>query len=198
MNSAAIMHPERLPDLDGVAGCLTVGAGVLTPKGTVFAEDLRLGDKVLTKDLGYQRLTHVAMYTASLWSMGDGPMIRIGKDCLRDNTPSRTSYILARQLVALRHAMFDPLFGIKEVLAHAGDLTHLAGIDAVSDVPEITLIELGFQHPQLVFTDGMNVEVNRDQETSCRPVLSAQEAQLACGFLAPQLSAKSFDGVALH
>jgi len=198
MNSAAIVHPERLQDLDGIAGCLTVGSGVLTPKGTVFAEDLRLGDKVLTKDFGYRRLTHVAMFTASLSFMGDDPMIQISKDCLRDNTPSRTSYFLARQLVALRHAMFDPLFGAKEVLARAGDLTHLAGVDIVRDVPDVTLIELGFQDPQLVFTDGMTVEVNRDQQTCCRPVLSAQEAQLACGFLTPRISAKLFDGVALH
>lgn len=198
MNSATIMRPERLQGLDGLAGCLTVGSGVFTPKGAVFAEDLRLGDKVLTKDFGYQPLTHVTMFTASLGSTGGGPIIRINKDCLRDDAPSRDSYFLARQLVALRHAMFEPLFGTKEVLACAGDLTHLAGIDAIADVPDVTLIELGFEQPQLMLTDGMTVETNRDQGISCRPVLSAREAQLACGFLAPRFSTKQFDGAALH
>lgn len=198
MNSAAIAHPGPLQNLDGIKGCLTVGSRVLTPKGEVFAEDLRLGDKVLTKDVGYQILSHFSMFTASMSSQEFGPLIRISQNCLSQDHPSRTSYFLTRQLVALSHPMFEPLFGATEVLACVSDLVHLAGIDATCDATEVTIIELGFQRPQLIFTDGMTVEINPDRQTSCRPVLSSQEVQLASRLLAPRGASNLFAAAALH
>lgn len=195
MNSARTEAPVNPLDLNGSLGCMTVGTVVLTSRGEIYAEDLRIGDKILTKDAGYQRLTQFSMITGP---RGAEPLIRISRSCLGTAYPSKTTYFLARQLVALRHPMFDPLFGAQEVLACAGDLTYLAGIDATCDVSEVTFIDLGLEHPQLIFADGLNVEINPDRQTSCRAVLSSGEAQLACGLLGPRSPAGVAQGVALH
>ncbi len=193
--SAPTEHLTHLEDLNRSRGCMTVGTVVLTSKGEVHAEDLCIGDKVLTKDAGYQQLMQFSMVTEA---RDEEPLIRIDRSCIGTVHPSKTSYFLSRQLLTLRHPMFDPLFGTKEVLCRVDDLTDMAGIDVVCEVPEVTFIDLGFERPQLIFADGLNVEINPDQQTSCRPVLSSAEAQLACGLLGPRGPAGIAEDVALH
>ncbi len=73
---------------------LALGTIVLTLRGEVAVEDLRAGDKVITRDRGAQPLRRVTQYRAT--------SSHIAKDSLGANRPERDMRIAANQPVLNR------------------------------------------------------------------------------------------------
>ena len=113
---------------------------VETARGPVLARDLRLGDKLVTRDKGMQPLRWLGessvMYgdpAAQCETDGQtrrGPVrIRAGA---HGTNPDAGNLVLAPgQRVLVRNSLNELLFATDEVMVSAGDLTHLDGIDVV-------------------------------------------------------------------
>ncbi len=177
---------------------LTVGTSVMTPAGLRFVEDLKRGDRILTKDFGYQQLKCIGFRQVDLTRSYAQAPIRLAASSLGHERPLDGLYVSPSQQLALRHPLFEPLFGRREVVAKAGDLQDLPGVEQVRGLTGITYVSLGFARPQLVLTGSMVLDVGPDETAPTRPVLSAAEARLACGMLTPRVVEMPANGHSLH
>ncbi len=177
---------------------LTVGTTVITPDGQKNVECLKGGDRVLTKDYGYQAIKCVAFRDINLTLSNSQAPIRLRADCIGHERPVEDLYLAPNQRLAMRHPMFDLMFGSREVVARAGDLTHLAGVDQVQGLKGITYVMLGFSRPQMVFTGSLVLDLGASNAPSSRPILSAEDARLACSMMAPQVADNFQVGLPLH
>lgn len=132
--SVSALKPVALPEF--AASGFANGSVVETARGPVLARDLRLGDRLLTRDNGLQPVrwigTSTVMYEDEQGRETDadklGPVrIRAGA---QGSSPDAGNLILAPgQRVLVRNPMNEILFATDEVLASVVDLTHLDGVD---------------------------------------------------------------------
>lgn len=105
-----------------------------TTRGQVLARDLRVGDRVITRDHGAQPLRWLGASTV----VYPGPVVpdvqrpvRIRAGALSTSEAAGNLVLAPGQRLLLRGAMNTLYFGTDEVLVRAGDLTHLDGVDFV-------------------------------------------------------------------
>lgn len=177
---------------------LTAGTIVMTPNGERAVEDLKRGDRILTKDFGYQAIKCIGFRDVDLRRSYAMAPIKLSADCLGHQRPARDLFIAPTQRLAIRHPLFDPIFGTREVVACAGDLLNLVGVSQVSGLTGITYVMLGFSRPQLVLSGSLVLDLGTADGETARPLLSPDEAELACGLLSPQLRNVTLGGVPLH
>lgn len=109
---------------------------VATERGGVAARDLKLGDKLLTRDNGLQPVRWVGANTVVYRDesevlpveMAHGP-VRIRGGSHGSNPDAGNLVVAPGQRLLLTHPLNEHLFGAPEVLAAIGDLTHLDDID---------------------------------------------------------------------
>ncbi len=113
---------------------------VETARGPVLARDLRLGDKMVTRDKGLQPVRWIGEFTVMY---GDpaasdpaesqprhGP-VRIRAGSQGTNPDAGNLVVAPGQRLLVRNPLNELLFATDEVMVAAGDMTHLDGIDAV-------------------------------------------------------------------
>lgn len=132
------LGPVATPDF-AVSG-FALSSVIETARGPVLARDLRLGDKLITRDKGLQSLRWIGDSTVMYGDPDasgapDGPVAR-GPVRIRagshGTSPDAGNLVLAPgQRVLVRNPLNELLFATDEVMASVGDLTHLDGIDFV-------------------------------------------------------------------
>lgn len=177
---------------------LTVGSSVMTKSGACQIEDLKSGDVILTKDCGYQKIGCIAFRDVDLLLQPDQAPVRIAPHALGHDKPNEDAFVSPDQRIALRHPVFEGLFGRREVLLRARDMTHLPGIEQVQGLRGITYVTVGLAQPQLVFSGALTLELGAGGSAGDRPILSAEEAVLATDLLRPQMQPDMAGGFPLH
>ncbi|MCB1338385.1 MAG: Hint domain-containing protein [Maritimibacter sp.] len=111
---------------------------VETARGPVLARDLRLGDKVVTRDKGLQSIRWIGESTVMYGEPDAAPddmtgprPIRIRAGAHGTSADAGNLVVAPGQRLLVRNPLNELLFATDEVMAEAGDLTHLADIDAV-------------------------------------------------------------------
>ncbi len=99
--------------------CFTKGTRISTLKGDVAVENLRLGDKVWTKDAGFQEIRWIG--AQEFKANGRFAPILFKAEAL-DNTANLLVSPMHRMLITGWRA--EILFGQQEILAHAADLVN--------------------------------------------------------------------------
>jgi len=137
---------EQRPDLGPVATPEFAVSGfapssmVETARGPVLARDLRLGDKLITRDKGLQPVRWIGestvMYgdTAAQDRTESGPRhgpVRIRAGSQGSNHDTGNLVVAPGQRLLVRNPLNELLFATDEVMVAAGDMTHLDGIDTV-------------------------------------------------------------------
>ncbi|HHB80625.1 MAG TPA: hypothetical protein ENK83_02600, partial [Aliiroseovarius sp.] len=143
------MRTEALLGLGSVAmpdftpSGLAQGSVIETARGAVLARDLRVGDRVLTRDRGLQPVRWVGastvIYDDPDQSTPDQPSlegqapcrgpVRVRAGAFGVNADAGNLVMSPGQRLLARNRLNEILFASTEVLASAGDLTHLEGID---------------------------------------------------------------------
>jgi hypothetical protein len=173
--------PSSLRELPALTCGLTVGTCVLTQAGLKPVEELRPGCRLLSKDSGYATLRAVSFHDIDLRSQPSLAPIRIGPDSFGQDNPSRDIFLAPMQRIALRHPIFATMFGAREVLAQAADLTGHPTISPLLDLRGITYVSLELDRPHILLTPCLALDVGCAGRPRPRPVLSHKEAQLAAG-----------------
>lgn len=166
---------------------LTVGTPIMTCAGERLVEELKAGDRVLTKDLGMQTVKCVAFRDADLTTTPEKSPIRVPSDAFGTERPGRDIFLAPTQRIALRHRMFDLLFASREVLVAAQHLVGLAGIEPVAGLRGVTYVSIGFVQHHLVYCGNLALDLGPGCQKTSRPVLSAEEARLASTLLRPHV-----------
>lgn len=112
------------------------GSVVETARGLVLARDLRLGDRLLTRDHGLQPVRWIGASTvmyegedaAQTQSPALGP-VRLRAGALGSDPEAGNLILAPGQRMLARNALNELLFAADEVMVKVGDLVHLDGVD---------------------------------------------------------------------
>ncbi len=148
------------PALGGVI-CFTPGTRIETPDGPRLVEDLREGDRVLTKDNGADEIQWIGsrrMTGARLFAMPKLRPIRIRADALGGGCPDAHLLVSPEHRMLVRGDIARALFNTPEVLVSARDLVNSGSIKVDMTVREVTYIHMLLPRHQIVWANGLETE----------------------------------------
>ncbi|MCA2013227.1 Hint domain-containing protein [Cereibacter sphaeroides] len=118
--------------------CFTAGTLIDTDTGPRAVETLRPGDRVLTRDAGYQPLVWTGETRLSHEETAQSPAlapVTFAAGCLGAGLPEHALSVSPRHRMLLRGARASVMFGAPEVLVPAIDLLGLPGVTQQADGP---------------------------------------------------------------
>ncbi|AJE47295.1 Hint domain-containing protein [Celeribacter indicus] len=143
-------------NIENVIPCFTPGTLIATPRGEVAVEDLRVGDKAITRDNGLQRIRWIGRRTLSAEALAAQPGLRpvlIRQGALGAGLPERDMLVSPNHRMLVSNEKAALLFEEHEVLVAAKHLTRIEGIDTV-DVASVTYVHVMFDRHEVVLSDG--------------------------------------------
>lgn len=170
--------------------CFTPGTYIATPRGAVLVETLQVGDRVITRDNGIQRIEWVGkkrLDHMQLKTLKALRPIQIDAGALGDNVPDRDIRVSPahRMLVVSQAAQL--YFGQSEVLVAAKDMCDMQGV-GVAEVPYVTYVHFLCENHELVLADGAWSESFQPNDFSLKGLDDEQREELFNFF--PELATK--------
>jgi hypothetical protein len=167
--------------------CFTAGSRIATDRGAVAVEELRVGDRVLTRDHGYRPIRWIGAREFSDQQLRDYPELRpviIAAGALDGALP------LADLSVSPQHRMLvrddDALAGDREILVPAIALTGQAGIGQAAE-GGVIYYHLMFDAHEVICSEGAWSESFLPEAAALGGMHSAQLAEILAIF--PELAA---------
>ncbi len=163
MQNPAELAVEQDSDSVSLAGLQAVLNGTLiaTQRGEIAAEDLRPGDRAVSRDRGLVPLRWSGQITADARSAPATVPILIPRHALGRNLPVRDLYVAPDQHIWLKGATFPGLSSGNEILIPASALAGWRGITQASYLPGPTYTVLLFDQPEIIIADGLQIESRR-------------------------------------
>ena len=171
---------ENFEEVNNVCICFTPGTLIDTARGRVAVEDLAVGDRVLTRDHGYQELAWTGrreMSMADLAASPDNIPVRIAASALGRALPERDMVVSPRHRMLVTGARAELMFGEREVLVAAGDLMGLPGVSRVTEGP-VSYIHVMCEAHQIIRAEGAWTESFQPAEAVVKSLDAATRAEL--------------------
>ncbi|MCA8869724.1 MAG: Hint domain-containing protein [Rhodobacteraceae bacterium] len=167
-------------DIERVVPCFTPGTRILTRKGEVPIEDLKVGDKVVTRDNGAQEIRWIGKKTLDGRMLIENPHLRpilVRKGALGPNLPERDMMVSPNHRFLVANDRTSMLFEEREVLVAA---KHLVDEKAVQQVTTVgtTYIHMLFDHHEVVLSDGSWSESFQPGDYSLKGIGSAERDEI--------------------
>lgn len=170
--------------IEQVIACFTPGSMILTEAGEVPVEKLAVGDRVLTRDNGFQDVRWLARRDLSPDDLRAnarfGP-VRIAKGALGGGLPERDLIVSPQHRMLIAGARAELLFGDREVLVAAAHLVGLPGITRIQS-GGISYIHFLFDQHEIVRADGAWSESFQPGERTMAGLGAAQRDELLALF----------------
>ncbi|EBA07743.1 Hint domain-containing protein [Sagittula stellata] len=141
--------------------CFTPGTRLKTLRGEVPVEDIQVGDRLLTRDNGYQPVRWCGAKSLSARQLAGEQAfcpILIRKGALGPGYPERDMMVSPQHRVVMTGAPVELLFGEEEVLAAALHLVGWPGIEQVLPGRGTSYIHFMFDRHELVMSEGLWTE----------------------------------------
>ena len=181
------MTPDRIGDLStgaaslpNVVPCFTPGTVIATPFGEKRVEELRVGDRVLTRDNGLQEIRWIGSSRLSERDLNETPDLRpvlIRSGALEHGLPEADILVSPWHNVLIQSAATRAFFDENEVLAAAADLTGIDGVD-VSDVRAVADVHFMFDRHEVVLSYGFWSESLRPDDAVMASLGQSQRQQI--------------------
>ena len=160
--------------------CFTPGTAILTPSGEVAVEDLKVGDKVVTRDNGLQTIRWVGQKELTGRDLIARPKLRpvlIRAGSLGPNLPDRDMMVSPNHRMLLVSEQAQLLFDETEVLVAA---KHLVGMDGVQQVDTVGVGYVHFlcDNHEVVLANGAWSESFQPGEYSMGAIDRAQREEI--------------------
>ncbi|MBE9635496.1 Ig-like domain-containing protein [Salipiger mangrovisoli] len=139
-----------------VMPCFTPGTLIATPQGERLVEDLKVGDRVITRDNGIQEIRWVGRKELTGFELARQPHLRpvlIQKGALGKNLPEHDLLVSPNHRVLVANDRTAFYFDEREVLAAAKHLTGLPGVDEVETMG-VAYIHFMFDQHEVVLSNG--------------------------------------------
>ncbi len=163
-----------------VTPCFTPGTRIATPQGEVAVEDLKIGDRVVTRDNGAQAIRWIGRRTLGWAAINANPHLRpilFRKGSLGENLPERDMMVSPnhRMLVARdRTALY---FAEREVLVAAKHL--ISGKSVVGiDIAGVIYVHFLCDRHEVVLANGAWTESFQPTDRSLKGVGNAQRMEI--------------------
>jgi Ca2+-binding RTX toxin-like protein len=155
-SSGNVIGTMTFTDIERIITCFTPGSLATTDRGLIAVEDLRVGDRVLTRDAGFQPIVWTGRQVLSEVALLVEPRfrpVRISAGALGHGVPARDMVVSPQHRVLFSGPRADVLFGESEVLVPAQHLVGRPGI-AVDKRGPVTYIHFMCASHQIVMVDG--------------------------------------------
>lgn len=147
---------------------IAAGTEILTQRGARGVETLQLGDKVITRDHGFQALRWIGL-------VQQAGAIRFEAGALG----AHEAITLAPETrVLIRNALTKVLFGEEEVFARARDLVNGSSIREIAGAP-VSMLQLLFDQHEILRAAEMEVESLQPESVLTRQLDAATQAEIA-------------------
>lgn len=143
-------------EIENLIPCFTPGTRIATPRGEVAVEDLREGDRVITRDNGLQEIRWTGTRSLGAGDLMAAPNLRpvlIRAGALGHGLPERDMLVSPQHRLLLTSERAALYFGEREVLAAAKHLTGMEGIDEV-EASGVTYIHFMCDRHEVVLSNG--------------------------------------------
>ena len=137
----------------GPPGGFVISTLILTPTGAAFVQDLTPGDLVLTRDHGAQPLR--ALHR----TLSPSRAVTIAPEAIAPGLPWRHLRLAPTQRIALSGWKATMLFGVDDALIPVGALVSDGTILARTAIGATVTFEIVFDQPQVIYAEGIEVEV---------------------------------------
>jgi len=141
--------------------CYASGTLIATEHDAVEVQCLKVGDKVMTVDRGFQVVRWVGCRRFKAADITTNPALRpvcIRAGALGDGLPKRDLLVSQQHRMLVRSKVAGRMFRSHEVLVPAKQLVGLAGIDYTDDVREITYCHFLCNQHEIIFAEGAQTE----------------------------------------
>ncbi|MEJ8560599.1 Hint domain-containing protein [Yoonia sp. GPGPB17] len=143
-------------EIDRVVPCFTPGTAIATPNGEMPVENLKAGDRILTRDNGIQTLSWVGIKRLDFAELKAAPQLRpikISAGALGNNMPERDMLVSPSHRMLIVSHQAELYFGQSEILVAARHMLAMDGVE-VTDQPYVTYIHIMCQNHEIVLSDG--------------------------------------------
>lgn len=175
--------------------CFTPGSMIKTLRGEVPAGQLRLGDRVLTRDNGFQQIQWIGKRKLDGADLARADMHRpvlVRQGAMGNNQPERDLLVSPQHRMLICSKTAALWFGEEEVFVPAIALTVMDGVDQV-DVPFVTYVHFMMERHQVVMGDGAWSESFQPGDLSLAGMDHAQRHELFSLF--PELKTDAPAGI---
>ncbi|MDO5604598.1 MAG: Hint domain-containing protein [Paracoccus sp. (in: a-proteobacteria)] len=139
--------------------CFARGTLIMTDRGEVAVEDLRVGDLVATRDNGMQPIRWIGGSAIRfLDSASHLAPIRIAAGALGNGIPTADLLVSPQHRVLVRSNIAQKMFSAPEVLVAAKQLCQIDGIDIATDLTEVEYFHILFDQHEIVLANGAETE----------------------------------------
>jgi len=160
--------------------CFTPGTLIATPAGERPIEDLKPGDRVITRDNGIQEICWAGSRGVRGSELDANPKlkpVRIAKGALGNGLPEQDMRLSPNHRVLVANDKTALYFEESEVLVAAKHLTALEGIDIVS--PRwVNYIHVMFEQHEVILSDGSWTESFQPGDYSLKGIGDAQRSEI--------------------
>ena len=167
-------------EIENVVPCFTPGTAIATPKGERLVEELRIGDRIITRDNGIQEIRWVGRKDVSGKALLATPhlkpiMIRAGS--LGNGLPERDMLVSPNHRILVSNDRTQLYFEESEVLAAAKHLVGSEGIYEL-DVMQTSYIHFMFDRHEVVLSNGAWTESFQPGDQSLKGIGNAQRNEI--------------------
>jgi hypothetical protein len=186
--SGAVIGTLAFTNIENVIPCFTPGTQILTDQGEKPVESLHVGDRVLTRDNGYQTLRWVGARSLSQHDLAASPNlnpVRIRAGALGAGLPERDMTVSPQHRMMISGPRAEMLFGEHEVLVAA---IHLVNDQSIlrARPQSVTYIHLLFDQHEVIRGDGAWSESFQPGDMTLQGMESAQRDEVLTLF--PELA----------
>ncbi|MEO0666835.1 MAG: Hint domain-containing protein [Pseudomonadota bacterium] len=171
-------------DIEDVIPCFTPGTLIATPTGERRVEELKVGDRVITRDNGIQEIRWVGQREMTGAEFEAAPQFKpvlIRQGALGKGLPERDMLVSPQHRVLMSGEKTALYFDESEVLVAAKHLTDMDGIDIV-DVSATTYIHVMFEQHEVILSDGAWTESFQPGDMTLGAMGNAQRAEIIALF----------------
>ncbi len=168
-------------DFGGDVICFTKGTRIRTESGTVLVESLSVGDKVQTKDNGFQEIMWIGkrrMSGARLHAIPDLRPVRLRQNAIGVDIPDEDLLVSPEHRILVSGERAQALFNQPEVLVTARDLVNDHTVFFDHAVREVTYVHLLFGSHQVIWANGAESESYHPANTTLKTVDASQRESL--------------------
>ncbi len=167
-------------EIEQVIPCFTPGTAIATPKGERLVEELREGDRIITRDNGIQEIRWVGRKEMTGKSLVANPHLKpilIRAGALGNGLPERDMLVSPNHRVLVASDKTQLFFEENEVLAAAKHLVGSEGIHAV-DVMGTAYIHFMFDRHEVVLSNGAWTESFQPGDYSMKGLGNSQRNEI--------------------
>lgn len=167
-------------NIETIVPCFTPGSIVATPRGARLVEDLKEGDKIITRDNGIQEIRWTGKRQMTGIELARDPKLQpvlIRKGALGNGLPERDMMVSPNHRMLVTNEKVSLYFDETEVLASAKHLIGLPGIHKVNAL-STTYIHFMFDQHEVVLADGAWTESFHPGDYSLKGIGNEQRDEI--------------------